>query len=264
MGGFVTVALRQEGQVDCRRCHTSQLAGLFWTDTFFDRPALPKAWVASAFVPHDYGIVVIDADHHWVGSLQGACSLAQMSVQELESDVTSNGQMSATAAAKAARRTPLTLHTFCEPLGGGPALHHPTPLPAIAAVTATALRRALKKAQAQAAEDLSGRRLTSLDTWRFVQREAPAWRLDHFDELKAEGWAQMCQALLDRDWIPSERDAAQWEAYLNHKTRYGGAPDGPPLTAGLGPLRAVYRRAELEEALAPDAPGAASRRAPRM
>ena len=146
MGGLVCVALRKNGETTAKVMSTWEADSLFWKRNFFANPKLPAVRESRPFAPEDYGIIAIDADNRWVGSLQGYSTLATISPLTLQQDVERARKVAVAMAGK-----PLILETFCRPEGGGQSFHHPTPfiLPA-GKIGATELRQALDQATAQA------------------------------------------------------------------------------------------------------------------
>ena len=78
MGGNVRIAVRTRGVVECREVTTGFIQDLVQRMSFLmDSESHPR-WEARPLVedlcPLDYGLVVIDRDTRWVGSLQAYCS----------------------------------------------------------------------------------------------------------------------------------------------------------------------------------------------
>ncbi len=243
MGGLVCVALRQNGETTAKVMSTFQADSLFWKRGFFSNPKLPSKLAAKPFAPEDYGIIAIDADNRWVGSLQGYSTLATMSPLTIQQELNL-----ATAVATAMAGKTLVLKTFCRPMEGGQSFHHPTPFTVPSGqIGALELRQALDQATDQARRELEAQRLVDLDTWKQVSQQLPAgWTIDHFDELQDAGWMALCSKLVDLNWLPSEEELQQWEAHLAYKEKYSGANVS---IAGCKPLRAHYLEQHLSGSL---------------
>ena len=257
MGGLVCVALRKNGETTAKVMNTWQADSLFWKRNFFANPKLPIIRESKPFAPDDYGIIAIDADNRWVGSLQGYSTLATISPLTLQQDA-----QWAEKVAKAMAGKTLVLKTFCEPAGGGQAFHHPTPFTVPSGkIGAADLLKALNKASEQAQQELKANHLVDLDTWKQVSQQLPSgWTIDHFDELEDSGWNGLCSKLVELNWLPSEQELDQWEYHLDYKQKYGG---GNVSIAGCKPLRSHYLERHLASAL--DEPGVSRRKSgPRM
>ena len=244
MGGLVAVAIRHEGNVVCQHISTARLELLFW-DTELSPEAFKKAIGAGGglpskfFAPFDYGLVVIDFDQRWVASCQGNCNLFSAPSAYVNQD----GPMMK-ALSKAALTTPMTLHTFAEPMGGtGQAFHHPTAV----VMSNKDLKQSVDQARGRAKEDLAEKDMVPTGTWEMLSRDPPkGWKTDHFNELTQTGWTGLVQGLLERDWLPSPEEAKQWDAFLAHAAQYQGCPE--VLGAAKG-FEAFYREQALEERL---------------
>ena len=242
MGGMVCVALRKAGKTTACVIHTSQASGLFWRRDFLSKPSLAPHQDNKPFEPDDYGIIAIDADTGWVGSLQGYCTLASIHPKTLKDD-----KETATDVAKASAGKTLVLQTFCEPKQGGKAFHHPTPF-ALAAgkTTATALREALRRAEAQAKDELQALDLVDVGIMARVQQKlTPGWTIEHFNESSDSGWQGFCEQLIKRNWLPTLEELMQWEKHLVYKRQNG---EGVSVD-GCKPLRAHFLEQQLEEKL---------------
>lgn len=242
MGGMVCVALRKKGKTTACVMHTSQAAGLFWQRDFFFKPSLAPHQDNKPFGPDDYGIIAIDADTRWVGSLQGHSTLASIHPKTLKDDT-----ITATDVAKAAAGKTLVLQTFCEPKQGGDAFHHPTPFDLAAGkTTATALREALRGAEAQAKAELKALGLVDVGTMaRVEQKLPPGWSIEHFNESSDSSWQGLCEQLLKRNWLPTPEELVQWEEHLVYKRQNGEDVS----VDGCKPLRAHFLEQQLEEKL---------------
>lgn len=217
----VRVALRRNGRVTQRDMAWEQ-ARLVWLEPgFFKHPDIQGRVDGGAFAPSHDGLLVIDADTCWVGELSHATYFSSFQFREVAQSMTLALRIAQTVG---------ELEWQVQAKGSEPV-----------AVAWTGQK--------------------SEDVWQAISRLAwdnetntrarlapvfPApWQLQSFWAPRERDWLALATALVERQWIPSERDLTHWEAaQANFSQR------GLRLTQDtLQPFRAVHAAAHLEQAL---------------
>ena len=247
MGGEVAMVLRSKGKIRVRHDHKAEAVFALWRPGFFKKPALAGRAHKVPFAPYDYGMVFIDADRKWVGSIQNYGDINRQDIScVLDSDMGKQILPHTPASHPVALRTPYRQ---------GQARGEQTTLLNATGTSLENLQSALEDAQRRAEQERKKNRWVKLDEPEELEIQLPApWRVEEFDRTSADDWSTFIHRLMEHGVHPSPEEISLWHDYLIWR-------ELP--TSLAAPFEAPHQQDFLEATL-PLAGPSSQRRKPRM
>lgn len=238
MGGTVAMVLRSKGKIRVRHDYKAEATYALWRPGFFKRPCLAGRAHKVPFAPYDYGMVFIDADRKWIGSIQNYGELTRHNISWVF-----NSDMGTSILPQTPATHPVALRT---PYRHGQMRGEQATLLNANGTSLESLKIALEDAQRRASIEREERGWVKLDAPENLEVQLPAaWRLEEFDRCSAEDWNSFIHRLMEHGVYPSREDAEFWRDYL----AWCELP--PSLTA---PFEASHEQTFLEQTLPLAAP----------
>ena len=227
------MVLRSRGRIRVRHDYKAEATYALWRQGFFEKPALAGPAEKVPFAPHDYGMVFIDADRKWVGSIQG---YGDVNHHELPW-VLETGMGGEILPLTPASHPVVLKNSYTHDHRRG---EQSTPIVSTG-TSLDHLRLDLEDAQRRALEERQANGWTMLDDRQYLALDLPEpWRVEEFNRSSPTDWHAFIARLVEHGVSPSREETEAWRNYFSFRD----LPESLAL-----PFEAPHRQDYLRKAL---------------